>query len=67
MKTRNDLDPFLDKRLAVYDRWLGRRQIAFSSKVIPVTESLDSKQWVLPTEQAMEILRDAGSVAVPEL
>jgi uncharacterized Fe-S center protein len=39
-------------------------QISFSSRVIPVVESLNRKQWVLPAEQAMEILRRAKSVAV---
>jgi len=57
-------DPFLEKRLAKYDRWLDKGQISFSSKVIPVSESFQSRQWVLPTEQAMEILRRARSVAV---
>ncbi len=57
-------DPFLEKRLAVYDKWLNRRQIAYSSKVIPVTESLAAKQWVMPTEEALEILKQAGTVAL---
>jgi ferredoxin len=57
-------DPFLDKRIAKYDKWLNQGQISFSSKVIPVVESFDAKQWVHPTEQAMEILGNANSVAV---
>ncbi len=31
---------------------------------VSISESFDAKQWVLPTEQAMEILRNAKSVAV---
>ena len=57
-------DPFLEKRLIKYDEWLSEERISCSSKVIPVSESLEVKQWVLPTEQAMEILRNAKSIAV---
>jgi len=57
-------DPFLKDRFARYDRWLRDGKISHSAKVIPVTESIQGKQWVLPTEQAAEILRDARSVAV---
>jgi ferredoxin len=64
MKKEKYSDPFLEKRLTKYDEWLNKGQISFSSKVIPITESLNTKQWVLPTEQAMEILRHAKSVAV---
>jgi ferredoxin len=57
-------DPFLVKRLVKYDEWLGKGLISFSSKVVPVSESLAATQWVLPTEQATGIIRDARSVAV---
>ncbi|SMC63029.1 hypothetical protein SAMN02746065_10629 [Desulfocicer vacuolatum DSM 3385] len=49
-------DPFLEKRIVNYDKWLSKGQISASSKVIPVSESLNAKQWVLPTEQVIEIL-----------
>ena len=64
MKKEKYIDPFLGKRLVKYDEWLNKGQISFTSKVIPITESLKTKKWVLPTEQAMEILRNAKSVAV---
>lgn len=57
-------DPFLDKRIVSYDKWLSKGQISASSKVVPVSESLVAKQWVLPTEQALEILTRANSIAV---
>lgn len=57
-------DPFLENRLVRYDEWLSKGQISHSSKVIPISESFDAKQWVLPTAQVMEILRTARSVAV---
>jgi len=57
-------DPFLEKIIVKYDQWLGAGQISCSSKVIPVSESLQARQWVLPTEQVFEILRNATSVAL---
>ena len=59
-------DQFLKERLDRYDRWLREGGISYSSKVIPVSESIEGEQWVLPTEQAMEILRLASSVAVQD-
>ncbi len=64
MKAVRENDQFLEKRLVKYDEWLDKGQISFSSKVIPVSESIDAKKWVLPTEQALEILRNAESVAL---
>ena len=67
MKTQKDfIDPFLKKRLDNYDKWLNKNQISVSSKVIPVAESLHAEHWVLPTEQVMEILVSAKSVAVQD-
>lgn len=64
MKKEKYIDPHLEKYLLKYDKWLNKGQISYSSKVIPVSESLNTKQWVLPTEQVMAILRNAKSVAV---
>jgi ferredoxin len=64
MKDTERDDPFLGERLVEYDEWLSKGQISFSSKVIPVLESFKAKQWVLPTEQAIEVLRNAKSVAL---
>ena len=63
MKPKNK-DPFLDKRVARYDKWLAEDKIAYSSKVIPINESLSSQQWVLPAEQVLEIFRNARSIAL---
>ncbi len=59
-------DLFLSKRLAKYDKWLDGEKIQFSSKVIPINESLDSVKWVIPTEQVLDILRNARSFALAE-
>jgi ferredoxin len=64
MKDAKSQDPFLETYVAKYDEWLGKGKISFSSKVIPISESLEMKQWVLPTNQAMEILRSAKSLAL---
>jgi hypothetical protein len=61
---KHTTDPFLEKRITVYDQWLKNGQISYASKVIPVAESLNPEQWVLPTEQVMKILAEAKSVAV---
>jgi uncharacterized Fe-S center protein len=57
-------DAFLEERLAQYDAWLREWRIPFSSKVIPIREALDVRQWVLPTEQLIEFLRSARSFAL---
>ena len=60
------IDTFLQKRLVKYDEWLQEGKISFSSKVVPIGESIDTGQWVLPTEQVFEILRNARSFAVAD-
>jgi Pyruvate/2-oxoacid:ferredoxin oxidoreductase delta subunit len=57
-------DAYLEDRLTQYDAWLREGRIPFSSKVIPVREALDVKQWVLPTEQVIEFLRSARTYAL---
>ena len=58
------MDDFLKERLEKYDGWLDRGQISFSSKIVPIRESFAAKQWVLPSEQVLEILQNAQSIAV---
>jgi ferredoxin len=57
-------DSFLVERLKRYDGWLKDGLISFSSRIIPVAESIAAAKWVLPTCQAGKILRDAESIAV---
>ena len=57
-------DTYLEKRLARYDRWVQEGRVPFSSKVVPVGESLATQQWVVPTEQVVEFLRNARSFAL---
>lgn len=58
------MDQFLKERLDNYEKWLDQKKISYSSKVVPITGSLDIKQWVLPTEQVLSILKKARSFAL---
>jgi ferredoxin len=66
MENETQLDDFLEKYLIKYDQWMAKGQISFSSKVIPVSESLDAKQWVMPTEQVLIVLESAESIALQD-
>lgn len=57
-------DSKLKKRLDRYDTWIREGRIPFSSQVIPVHESIHTLQWVLPTQQVHEILRNARTFAL---
>ncbi len=57
-------DAFLEKRIEKYDEWLQEGSISFSSRIIPVDESLETKQWVLPSEQAYKLLKSVDSIAL---
>jgi ferredoxin len=59
-------DAFLEVRLACYDKWLREGSIQVSSKVVPIHESLKAEQWVLPMEQAIEILQKSTSFALTD-
>ncbi|BBO82349.1 hypothetical protein DSCO28_29150 [Desulfosarcina ovata subsp. sediminis] len=58
------MDKWLKKRLDQYDAWFEDRKVPFTSKVVPIAESLTDKQWVLPTEQVIRFITDARSFAV---
>lgn len=59
-------DAFLKNRVARYDRWMKNGKIAFSSKVIPIRESIDARQWVLPTDQVLDILRKSNPIGLTD-
>ena len=58
------MDEFLSKYITKYDRWLADKTISFSSKVIPVGESLTATKQVLPSQQAEKIIEDARLIAL---
>ena len=59
-------DHDLKERMVKYDKWVAEGKIPTASKVIPVSESLTSLQWVLPTNQALEILENSRSFALKD-
>ena len=61
---KEERDEELEKRLHLFDGWVEEGKIPFSSKVIPVQQSLQLLQWVLPTQQVLEILRNSRSFAL---
>jgi ferredoxin len=63
-KKKETKDLYLEERLKRVDRWIQEGKIPFSSKVIPINESLPTQQWVLPTEQVIGILRNASCFAL---
>ena len=48
MKTE-ERDEELEKRMHMFDGWIKEGKIPSSTKVIPVQQSLEFLQWVLPT------------------
>ena len=66
MTSSSAMDDFLKVRLDRADKWMEEGRIPYSSKVIPVSASLESRPWILPTEQVLEYLRNARSFAVAD-
>ncbi len=60
------MDSYLTKYSNRYDKWFQEGKVSFTSKVIPIEKSLDAKQWVIPTQQAISILDKANSFALTE-
>jgi ferredoxin len=56
----------LTSRFHRYDKYLKEKKIPTSSKVIPVEQALEAKQWIIPTEKAIKILREAQSFALTD-
>ena len=56
-------DHDLTSRFHRYDKYLKNGEIPTSTKVIPVEQALEAKQWIIPTAKAIEILREARSFA----
>lgn len=61
---KEERDEELEKRMHKFDGWVKEGKIPTSSKVIPVRQSVECLQWVLPTQQVVEILRNSRSYAL---
>jgi len=60
------MDDHLKEYVDKYQRWREQGDFTFSSKVIPVRESLAPSQWILPAGQVLEILKNARSFALTD-
>jgi len=58
------MDENLKGYINKYDKWLEQGLISSSSKVIPVTESLDNVKHIIPSQQALEILNQARLITL---
>ena len=59
-----DWQTFMDSTLSKYEDWVKKGQIEITSKVIPIGESLTSKQWILPTQRVEHYIKNSRSVAL---
>jgi Pyruvate/2-oxoacid:ferredoxin oxidoreductase delta subunit len=64
--TKDLRDRELEERMVKFDTWVKEGKIPSSSKVIPIQQSLSTLQWVLPTQQVLEILRNSRSFALAD-
>ncbi len=58
------MDEFLLSYLNRFETWHKEGRVSYSSQVIPVGTSLGGKQWILPSEQAREILQNARIIGL---
>ena len=65
-KTVQPMDAYLQSYADKYAGWRSGGSFTFSSKVIPVQESLVSQPWILPSAQVMEIVKQARSFALTD-
>jgi Pyruvate/2-oxoacid:ferredoxin oxidoreductase delta subunit len=62
--TNIPIDRELEERMVKFDTWVKEGKIPSSSKIIPIQQSLSTLQWVLPTQQVIEILKNSRSFAL---
>ena len=60
------MDEYLSGYADKYAKWRKEGNFPYSSKVIPVKESLLARQWVLPAEQVLQVLENARSFALTD-
>lgn len=60
------MDTYLEGYINKYDKWLKKDLITYSSRVIPIGESLDNVKHIIPSQQAIEILKDARLITLAE-
>jgi ferredoxin len=60
MHTDEHLLAILEK----YDGWMHEGKIPYAGKILPVREAFRAQQWILPTQQALQILRSVRAFAL---
>lgn len=60
------MDAWLKKRYEKYIEWLDSGRIDYTSKILPVRESVSDTQWILPTQQVVDIIRNANFIALTD-
>lgn len=58
------MDTNLKGYIIKYDKWLEQDLISYSSKIIPIGESLDNVKHIIPSQQALQILKEAGLITL---
>jgi NAD-dependent dihydropyrimidine dehydrogenase PreA subunit len=58
------MDEWLKTYIDKYDKFISEDKISYASRVIPVNESLQAVQHILPSAQVAEILKDAGLITL---
>ena len=58
------MDTNLEGYINKYDKWLEQDLISYSSKVIPIKESMDNVKHIIPSQQAMQILKKARLITI---
>jgi ferredoxin len=59
-------DKHLLSMLEKYDGWVKEGKIPYAGKILPIPEAYRSQPWILPTQQAIEILGNARTIALAE-
>lgn len=59
-------DEHLQKILEKYDGWMQEGVIAYAGRIIPVQEAFRPQQWILPTQEALQIVCEARSFALAD-
>jgi len=60
------MDSYLTKYSDRFDKWFREDKVAYTSRVIPIEKSLEIKQWVMPSQQALSVLNEARSFALTD-
>lgn len=60
------MDKFLRSYLDKYGRWLSEKTISHSSRVIPINESFNDIQQMIPSNQAVDLLDKAELITLAD-